>query len=56
MTALVRRALRDATRAVERVGGSYAVVGGLAVGAWSAPRATRDVDLYTDSARRAAGV
>jgi hypothetical protein len=48
MTPRLRRALFDATDAVESVGGRYAIVGGLAVGAWAMPRATRDVDLYTD--------
>jgi hypothetical protein len=48
MTPKLRRALFEATDAVEVVGGRYAIVDGLAVGAWAIPRATRDVDLYTD--------
>jgi hypothetical protein len=52
----LRETLRLAIASVEAAGGRYAIVGGLAVGAWAAPRATRDVDLYTDldeSGRRA---
>lgn len=54
MTPKLRRALFEAIDAIESAGGRYAIVGGLAVGAWAMPRATRDVDLYTDlgSARR----
>ncbi len=35
-------------RAVEAIKSRYAIVGGLAVGAWAGPRATRDVDLYVE--------
>jgi hypothetical protein len=48
MTPKLRRTLFDAIDAVEAAGGRYAIVGGLAVGTWAVPRATRDVDLYTD--------
>lgn len=48
MTPKLRKALFDAIEAVEGAGGRYAIVGGLAVGAWAVPRATRDVDLYMD--------
>jgi hypothetical protein len=39
-------ALLRATGAIEGLGLRYAVVGGLAVGAWTPPRATRDADLW----------
>ena len=39
-------ALDAALDALEGLGLRYAVVGGLAVGAWGVPRATKDVDLY----------
>lgn len=32
-------------RALSTVGGEYMLIGGLAVGVWSAPRATKDCDL-----------
>ena len=41
-------ALLRATNAVEAAGLRYAIVGGLAVGAWTPPRATRDVDMWVD--------
>lgn len=41
-------ALLGATGAIEALGMRYAVVGGLAVGAWTPPRATRDADLWVD--------
>lgn len=40
-----RSALCAAAEAYERVGVRYALIGGVAVGAYSAPRATRDVDF-----------
>lgn len=40
--------LATAVEAIETVSLRYAVVGGLAVGAWGVVRATRDVDLYVD--------
>ena len=43
-------ALDAALDALERLGLRYAVVGGLAVGAWGVPRATKDVDLYAELA------
>jgi hypothetical protein len=46
--AKLQRTLLDAITSIECAGGRYAIVGGLAVGAWASPRATRDVDLYTD--------
>jgi hypothetical protein len=39
-------ALVRATGAVDGLGLRYAIVGGLAVGAWTPPRATRDADLW----------
>ena len=48
MIAKLQRTLAEGIAAVEAVGGKYAIVGGLAVGAWATPRATRDVDLYID--------
>ncbi len=44
----VERALLDGIAALEALNLRYAVVGGLAVSAWSRPRPTRDVDLYAD--------
>jgi predicted nucleotidyltransferase len=48
MIARVERALLAGVDALDELGSSYAVVGGLAVGVWSVPRATRDVDLYAE--------
>src|SRR5262245_13522969 len=48
MTPKLKRALDDGVEAVEGLGLRYAVVGGLAVGAWAIPRATRDVDIYAE--------
>lgn len=42
------RTLRSAIGALDTLGLRWAVVGGLAVSAWSSPRATRDVDLYSE--------
>ena len=36
--------------ALERAGVDYALVGGLAVGVWGAPRATKDIDLLVQPA------
>jgi hypothetical protein len=44
----VQRALFEGVSALEALGLRYAVVGGLAVGVWALPRATRDVDLYAE--------
>ena len=44
----VERALLEGVSAVDEIGLRYAVVGGLAVGVWAIPRATRDVDLYVE--------
>jgi hypothetical protein len=44
----VRRALFEGVSAFDDLGLRYAVVGGLAVGVWALPRATRDVDLYAE--------
>jgi hypothetical protein len=44
----VQKALLEGVGALEDVGIEYAVVEGLAVGVWSTPRATRDVDLYAE--------
>ena len=43
-------ALDAALDVLECLGLRYAVVGGLAVGAWGVPRATKDVDLYAELA------
>ncbi|HEX7838544.1 MAG TPA: hypothetical protein VF469_13810 [Kofleriaceae bacterium] len=43
-------ALDAAIDALEGLGLRYALVGGLAVGAWGVPRATKDVDLYAELA------
>ncbi len=48
VSAKVERTLDDGVAALEALGLRYAIVGGLAVGAWSVPRATRDVDLYAE--------
>jgi hypothetical protein len=47
-TGEVGRALFAAVDALDGVGIPYAVVGGLAVGAWGVNRSTRDADLYAD--------
>lgn len=49
------RALLAAVDALEGLGLRYAIVGGLAVGAWGVSRSTRDADLYAElpSNRRA---
>jgi hypothetical protein len=45
-----KRALCDASRALERIGAPYALIGGVAVGIHSDhPRATRDVDIAVAS-------
>jgi len=44
----VEHALFEGVAVLEELGLRYAVVGGLAVGVWSTPRATRDVDLYSE--------
>jgi hypothetical protein len=46
VTPKLERTLHEGVEALESLGIPYAVVGGLAVGTWSVPRATRDVDLY----------
>jgi predicted nucleotidyltransferase len=48
MTPRLERALLEAIGALDELGLRYAVVGGLAVGIWAQPRATRDVDLYAE--------
>lgn len=45
---MLEKTLGDAVEALEGLGLKYALVGGLAIGAWSIPRATRDVDLYVE--------
>jgi hypothetical protein len=42
------RALLEAVEALDGLRLRYAVVGGLAVSTWTAPRATQDVDLYAE--------
>jgi hypothetical protein len=44
----VQRCLHEGIAVMDELGLRYAVVGGLAVGVWSLPRATRDVDLYAE--------
>lgn len=46
----LRPPLDAVIEALDRLGLRYAVVGGLAVSAWGAPRATKDVDLYAELA------
>jgi hypothetical protein len=48
MTLSLEPVLTAAVEALEALGLRYAVVGGLAVSAWGAVRATKDVDLYAD--------
>jgi predicted nucleotidyltransferase len=48
MTPRVERALFEGIAALDELGLRYAVVGGLAIGVWAVPRATRDVDLYAE--------
>jgi predicted nucleotidyltransferase len=44
----VERCLIEGIAVLDELELRYAVVGGLAVGVWSIPRATRDVDLYAE--------
>jgi predicted nucleotidyltransferase len=44
----IQKALLEGVGALDELSIRYAVVGGLAVGVWSTPRATRDVDLYAE--------
>jgi predicted nucleotidyltransferase len=44
----LERTLVAGAEALEALGSRYALVGGLAVGVWAIPRATRDVDLYAE--------
>jgi predicted nucleotidyltransferase len=46
MRSALERALTDVVEVLDGEGIPYAIVGGLAVGAWGASRSTRDVDLY----------
>lgn len=48
MTPEVGRALLSAVDVLDGLGLRYAVVGGLAVGAWGVNRSTRDADLYAE--------
>jgi predicted nucleotidyltransferase len=48
MTSALEHALTDAVDVLDHEGLHYAVVGGLAVGAWGVSRSTRDVDLYAE--------
>ena len=48
MTAALSRALLGAVGVLDRLKLRYAVVGGLAVGAWGVSRSTRDADLYAE--------
>ncbi|MBN1611957.1 MAG: nucleotidyltransferase [Polyangiaceae bacterium] len=48
MTVALSRALLAAVAALDAANLRYAVVGGLAVGAWGVSRSTRDADLYAE--------
>jgi hypothetical protein len=48
MQAKLKRSLLDAIEALEVCQLGYAIVGGLAVGAWGVRRATQDVDIYAE--------
>jgi hypothetical protein len=48
MTGALLGALTGAVDALDELRFRYAIVGGLAVGAWGVSRSTRDVDLYAD--------
>jgi predicted nucleotidyltransferase len=48
MTGALSGALLSAVRALDKAGLRYALVGGLAVGAWGVSRSTRDADLYAE--------
>lgn len=48
MQAKLKRALFEAIEALEACNLRYAIVGGLAVGAWGVRRATQDVDIYAE--------
>jgi predicted nucleotidyltransferase len=48
MTSALERALADAIDVLDHARLRYAIVGGLAVGAWGVSRSTRDVDLYVE--------
>jgi hypothetical protein len=48
MTGSLAHALTDAVDALDQVGLRYAIVGGLAAGAWGVSRSTRDADLYAE--------
>jgi hypothetical protein len=48
MTLALERALTGAIESLDEVGLPYAIVGGLAAGAWGVNRSTRDADLYAE--------
>jgi predicted nucleotidyltransferase len=48
MNTELERTLFSTVEVLEALGIPYAVVGGLAVGAWGVSRSTRDVDLYAE--------
>jgi hypothetical protein len=48
MTGALERALTSAVAAFDETGLRYAVVGGLAVGAWGVSRSTRDADFFAE--------
>ncbi len=50
MTPDIGNALFTIIQVLDELGIRYALVGGLAVGAWGVNRSTRDVDLYADLA------
>ncbi len=51
MTPRLQRALLEAVGALDELGLRYAVVGGLAVGIWAEPRATRVSGHYERASR-----
>lgn len=55
MTLALSQALLDAVAALDALELRYAVVGGLAVGAWGVSRSTRDADLYAELPRERRG-
>jgi predicted nucleotidyltransferase len=48
MKAPLERALASTVSALDELGLRYAIVGGLAVGAWGVSRSTRDADFYVE--------
>jgi hypothetical protein len=46
----MEKTLKEIIRILEHAGGvkAYALIGGLAVGGWITPRATKDIDILAD--------